>query len=171
MSKKLVIASTNSHKVERLTWVAAPHFDKIVVQSQKIDVKETGRTFEESAIIRAEHISKYYGVYAIASDGGVVVPAEGDTRNEALARRLLGHATVTDKNKGNDSLEVRRLREEEDRAVIWRESIALAWNGRLLFSSEVEGDRAVVSTAYDPTRYQIGVWQRLKDELDWFITS
>lgn len=42
--------------------------------------------------------------------------------------------------------------------MIWHEAIALAYNGKTLFSIEVEGDHSQVQESYDPKQYKEGIW-------------
>jgi hypothetical protein len=87
----------------------------------------------------------------------------------------------------------------DERKIMWREAIALAYNGKLLFSTEVDGDEGIIQDTYNPEQYAPGIWQctltcypqfnnknffeltdvereyseiswhRLKEMMDWFI--
>jgi inosine/xanthosine triphosphate pyrophosphatase family protein len=44
--RKLILATTNPNKVDKLRWIMGEYFDNITPQSQKIDVEETEDNFE-----------------------------------------------------------------------------------------------------------------------------
>lgn len=155
---KLILATGNPHKIEKLTWIAKPYFDEIEPQAASIDIEENGTTFEENAAIKAVAVSKLYKSYAIATDGGVIIPALQDW-NALLTKRFIGQKDATDFDRMDALLELMRDKKGDERAIVWNEAIALAHNGTLLFSTEVEGDRGEIQTTYDSRQYKPGIWQ------------
>ena len=77
---QLVLASRNNGKLlelQRLLRTIAPHVDLVSVsQFPEIgDVEETGSTFEENALLKAETIAMKTGLAAIADDSGLCIDA------------------------------------------------------------------------------------------------
>ena len=197
--RKLILATTNPNKVDKLRWIMGEYFDNITPQSQKIDVEETEDNFEGNAILKAVEISKRFNCHAVATDGGVLIPSLGDRWNAIFTKRFLGKENVTDTDRIEGLLELMKDKRGDERKIMWREAIALAYNGKLLFSTEVDGDEGIIQDAYNLEQYAPGIWQctltcypqfdnknffeltdaereyseiswhRLKEMMDWFI--
>ena len=77
MFKKLVIASHNKGKVREIGELLAP-FSMQVVSASEMNIdepEETGKTFAENAILKAENTSAKTGFAALADDSGLAIPA------------------------------------------------------------------------------------------------
>lgn len=76
---KLLIASTNLHKIRELRQLLKIHteFDLYSLADfpNYIQPEETGSTFEENALIKATHAAKHLNMLTIADDSGLIVPA------------------------------------------------------------------------------------------------
>lgn len=78
--KKLLIATHNPAKIKEISIGLAPLSEKgiklVTLNDLKInqDVKETGITFKENAILKAKFYAKLTGLPAIADDGGLIIP-------------------------------------------------------------------------------------------------
>jgi XTP/dITP diphosphohydrolase len=71
---RIVLASSNQHKLEELVWVLPDSLDLVPQASFGIDApEETGLTFIENAIIKARHASRLASLPAIADDSGLEV--------------------------------------------------------------------------------------------------
>ncbi|MGH2505620.1 MAG: RdgB/HAM1 family non-canonical purine NTP pyrophosphatase [Ktedonobacterales bacterium] len=110
MTQRLVIATTNPHKVEefRALLAGAPFsFVGLAELGVTHDVPETGATFEENAIIKARAYAEITGLLTLADDSGLEIDAlDGapgiysarwagpdvpyETRNRMLVDRLSG---------------------------------------------------------------------------------
>lgn len=156
---KLILATGNPHKIEMLTWICEPYFDDIIPQDKSIDINEDGKTFQENAEKKAVEVSRMYGCCAVATDGGVSIPALGDNWNGLLTKRFIGREDATDIDRIEALLDLMKDKKGDERAIVWNEAIALANNGELLFSTQVEGDNGMVQTNYNPYQYQEGIWQ------------
>ncbi|MBB4075932.1 XTP/dITP diphosphohydrolase [Bartonella fuyuanensis] len=77
VDKKLVIATHNMGKLREITALVAPF--SLVIQSAKElglpEPKETGKTFEENAYIKAFSAAKNTGLPALSDDSGLEVDA------------------------------------------------------------------------------------------------
>ena len=77
---KVVLASKNKHKLEEISQITEKFHMELVLQSElgvDIDVEETGTTFEENSLIKAEAVMKATGLPALADDSGIMVDALG----------------------------------------------------------------------------------------------
>lgn len=154
----IVLATNNPHKIKMLSWIVENFFDDIHEQDHSIDVEETADSFRGNAELKAIALSKATSTYAIATDGGITIPSLGKNWNALLTRRFLGKENVTDTDRIEGLLGIMKDRHGNDRAMIWREAIALAHNGKLLFSEEVEGDHSQIQETYNPKQYKEGIW-------------
>ena len=75
---KVVLASKNPHKLVEISKITEKFGFELVLQSElgvDIDVEETGTTFEENSLIKAEAVMKATGLPALADDSGIAVDA------------------------------------------------------------------------------------------------
>ena len=75
---KFVLASQNKHKLTEMQSILSAHGVEGVLQSDlglHVDVEETGETFAENAMLKAQAVMKASGLPAIADDSGVCVDA------------------------------------------------------------------------------------------------
>lgn len=75
---KFVLASQNKHKLAEMQAILSAHGVEVVLQSDiglHVDVEETGTTFAENAMLKAQAVMKASGLPAIADDSGVCVDA------------------------------------------------------------------------------------------------
>ena len=75
---KVVLASKNKHKLEEISKITQQFGIELVLQSSlgvDIDVEETGTTFEENSLLKAEAVMKATGLPALADDSGIAVDA------------------------------------------------------------------------------------------------
>lgn len=77
---KVVLASKNKHKLVEISKITEKFGFELVLQSEigaDIDVEETGTTFEENSLLKAEAVMKATGLPALADDSGIAVDALG----------------------------------------------------------------------------------------------
>lgn len=74
---KIVLASSNAGKLREINaMLAGSHLQVVSQQEFNIpDVKETGRSFVENAILKARNAAGLSGLPAIADDSGIALPA------------------------------------------------------------------------------------------------
>lgn len=75
---KVVLASKNKHKLEEISQITRQFGMELVLESDlgvDIDVEETGSTFEENSLLKAETVMKATGLPALADDSGIAVDA------------------------------------------------------------------------------------------------
>ena len=74
----VVLASKNKHKLVEISKITEKFDIQLVLQSEvgvDIDVEETGTTFEENSLLKAEAVMKATGLPALADDSGIAVDA------------------------------------------------------------------------------------------------
>lgn len=77
---KVVLASKNPHKLVEIQAILKPLGMELVLESQlgiSVDVEETGETFEENSLLKADTVMKATGLPALADDSGIAVDALG----------------------------------------------------------------------------------------------
>ena len=75
---EFVLASQNRHKWEEMSQILSPYGIRLLLQGElgiHLDVEETGTSFEENAMLKAEAVMRAAGLPAIADDSGLVVDA------------------------------------------------------------------------------------------------
>ena len=128
--KQLVVASGNAHKIREISEI----FTDFEVVSQKQagfdeDVEETGTTFMENAIIKAQAASKALGIPTLADDSGLCVEALDGAPGVYSARYCGEHG----KDKENRALLLKNLDGVENRRAYFACALALVYpNGDVL---------------------------------------
>ncbi|HEX5431583.1 MAG TPA: RdgB/HAM1 family non-canonical purine NTP pyrophosphatase [Bryobacteraceae bacterium] len=145
-------ATSNPGKLREFQ-LAAPDFDIRRLPARLPPPKESGATFEENAIAKAEYYGRAVGGYLFADDSGLEVDALGGEPGVYSARFAGPDAT----DEQNNALLLKRLQGIEDRTARFVCVIALARNGAFekAFRGTVEGriiDRAkgTGGFGYDP---------------------
>ena len=75
---KVILASKNPHKLTELSAILSQHGFEIALESEyglDIDVDETGATFEENSLLKAEAVMKASGLPVLADVSGLMVDA------------------------------------------------------------------------------------------------
>ena len=75
---KVILASKNPHKLTELSAILSQHGLELALESEDgldIDVDETGTTFEENSLLKAEAVMKASGLPVLADDSGLMVDA------------------------------------------------------------------------------------------------
>jgi non-canonical purine NTP pyrophosphatase (RdgB/HAM1 family) len=93
MSAKIIVATTNKHKVEEIRQIAAIlGWDAELVPlsdySDAPKVAETGKTYEENAKIKAVAIAQRYNLPALGEDSGMEVSSLAKTPGVYSARYM-----------------------------------------------------------------------------------
>ena len=110
----------------------------------KINPKEEGQTHLEVAREKAIQWSQAGSTLAIASDGGLVLPALGGRWESLYTHRFAGEA-ADGQTRIQRLLELMRPYHGADRQASWVEALAIAHRGRLLASWELPGATGVIS--------------------------
>lgn len=156
---QLVVASKNLHKIREFKTILSkqPHIDLLTLLDfpDYIPPEETGNSFMQNAILKAEHAAKTLNHWVISDDSGLVVPALKGAPGIYSARYAGENATDGDNR-------IKLLREmqdlnDEDRQAYFQCVIALASPDSLIKCFEGTCEGSVVSQekggsgfGYDP---------------------
>ena len=156
---QLIVATRNAHKMREIQRILGPAFSvsDLSAHPEIPDIRETGKSFEENAILKAVGTSRYLLGFIVADDSGLEVDALGGAPGIFSARYAGENAT----DKQNIDRLLRELTrtgvEETKTSARFRCIIALARQAKLLgtFEGRVEGtvvERARGSNGfgYDP---------------------
>lgn len=72
----LVIASNNAHKIKEIRCILGNFFGEVYSMKDvglNMEIEETGATFEENSLIKAEAVCKETGMPSLADDSGLCV--------------------------------------------------------------------------------------------------
>ena len=107
---------------------------------------EDGDTHKAIAREKAIRWSEAGSMLAIASDGGLAIPALGPAWESRHTRRFAGPA-VDDSQRVDRLLELMKPFTGADRSASWAEAVAIAHKGRLLASWDVLGADGEIALA------------------------
>jgi len=144
----LLLATTNIAKLVRLRWVVeglpyAPLTPADLPANQAAQ-PEDGASFADNATQKAEAWSAAAGgMLTLASDGGLEIPALGDSWQALRTRRNAGEGADNATRIRHLLALMRDLRGEERRAR-WHEALALAQCGSTLHVWTVSGDGGLI---------------------------
>ena len=97
---KLVIATTNLHKIREIRAILKPlyNFDFLTLQDfpNYQQPEETGSSFEENAFLKATHAASAIKEWVLSDDSGLVVPALNNEPGVYSARYAGDQATDKD---------------------------------------------------------------------------
>ena len=156
---QLIVATRNAHKTREIQRILGPAFTvtDLSAHPEIPDIRETGKSFEENAMLKAVGASRHLPGLIVADDSGLEVDALGGAPGIFSARYAGENAT--DKQNVDRLLdELARTGTEKTRgSARFRCVIALARQGELLrtFEGIVEGTiveraRGLHGFGYDP---------------------
>ncbi len=118
------------------------------ITPQELSVQESppedGETHQAIAESKAKHWSRAASMLAIASDGGLIIPALG-SRWESLYTHRFAGAEAGNHERTHRLLELMAPYRGADRKATWVEALAIAHRGRLLVSWELAGATGVIA--------------------------
>ena len=94
--KEIMIATSNAHKVEEFREMLEPlgfQVRSLFDLNEQIEIEETGTTFAENAMIKAETVHARLGIPVISDDSGLEVDAM-DKAPGVYSARFLGYDTA-----------------------------------------------------------------------------
>lgn len=122
--RTIVVASTNQGKIREFKEMLEPKGYEVKCLADypdMEDIEETGTTFEENAVIKAQAVTDRYGIMAIADDSGLEIDAL-DKNPGVHSARWLGHDTPYS-IKNQKVLEL--LKDKQDRTCRYVCAIAI----------------------------------------------
>ena len=151
--ERILLATTNPAKAERSAWlVAGLPLDPCLPSGLGLQlpayVLERGDSFVENAAEKACAWSVLApGILALASDGGLRIPALGRTWDELRTKRIAGEGACPSRRISH-LLGLMDGFHGADRATVWSEALALARDGVLLNMWTASGDGGVLVEHY-----------------------
>jgi inosine/xanthosine triphosphate pyrophosphatase family protein len=119
--------------------------------------RETGDTHEAIARAKARDWSRAASALAIASDGGLVLPALGARWDSRRTRRFAGPA-ADDAQRLRKLLDLMRPYRGAEREASWVEAVAVADRGKVLASWELKGATGVIAENPGGAAQATGFW-------------
>ncbi len=106
--------------------------------------EETGDTHLAIAALKAQDWSRAGSMLAVASDGGLHIPALGPGWESRYTHRFAG-PDADDARRRERLLELMHAFQGEHRTAAWVEALAVADRGRLLVSWELQGATGLIA--------------------------
>lgn len=158
----LLLATTNPDKLDRLRWLLKGLPIEIVEPSHlsippDMIPQEHGESHEAIARSKAVEWSGIASLPAIASDGGLHIPALGDSWSSLTTSRFAGEGT-TNREKAQALLDIMAPFKGESRRATWVEALAVAGDGRCLASWKVTGAEGVLLEEVPSDVPDAGFW-------------
>ena len=156
---ELLLATRNAHKTEEIQRILGPQFkvNDLAAHPGIAHIAETGRTFQENAILKALAVSRKLPGLVIADDSGLEVDALGGAPGIHSARYAGPNATGKEKIDKLLNELIRVGATKNERCARFRCALALACKGEVLhvFGGIVEGEivdrpRGSHGFGYDP---------------------
>jgi XTP/dITP diphosphohydrolase len=119
--------------------------------------EEAGDTHLDIARLKARQWSLAGDMLAIATDGGLVVPALGARWESRFTHRFAGPA-ADDDERLRRLLELMRPYRGAEREASWVEALAVAGRGEVLASWELTGGTGVIAESAEGLPYVPGFW-------------
>ena len=161
---EVLLATTNRAKTEKLRWLLEdlplePRTLNEKALSQTGNPPEVGSSHEENARLKAKEGSQVGGMLALASDGGLVIPALEQRWDSLLTHRFAGEG-ASDRERASQLLRLMRPYRGEERRAWWVEALAIANKGQVLASWQVEGPYGILSESLpgNTETLDIGFW-------------
>lgn len=123
---KLVIASNNKGKIREIKSIVGNCFDEINSLKElgiDIEIEETGDTFVDNALIKAETVAKITNSCALADDSGLCVGALNGAPGVFSAR----YAGDGHDDDANNALLLKNLNGVTDRSAYFESAIVLVY--------------------------------------------
>ena len=128
-----VIATHNAKKLKELKRILEPLGFDAVIREDLPEVEETGTTFAENALLKAESACKVTGMPAIADDSGLVVDALGGAPG-VYSARYAGEG-ATDRQRYEKLLEELREVPTEQRTARFVSAVCCVFpDGKILMA-------------------------------------
>ncbi len=158
----LLLATTNPDKLDQLRWLFEGLPIEILEPSQlsvplSTTPPEHGESHDAIARSKAVEWSRIASLTTIASDGGLHIPALGNTWSSLTTARFAGEG-VANRERALALLEMMAPFKGEARRATWVEALALARDGRCLASWEVQGAEGVLLDKLPSNLPEAGFW-------------
>ncbi len=161
MTKKILLATANKHKIEEIKYLlnGIPYEIVSVLDFENIkEVEEGKETYLENASLKALGYSKQTGILSLADDSGLEIDCLGGKPGVMSSRFLSEAKSYSEKN--SMLLEMIKDVPQEKRGARFVCTAVLAYNGKVIksFIGELKGSIAFEKAGnegfgYDPVFY------------------
>ena len=86
-----------------------------------------------------------------------MIPSLGDVWNGLHTKRFAG-PEATDEDRIKLLLSMLEGKTGDQRKMVWNEAVAIARDGKIIFSLQVVGVEGIAQTNYDMEKYKLGIW-------------
>jgi XTP/dITP diphosphohydrolase len=156
----ILLATGNPAKQQTLRWLLEGlPLSPVTPRELGLDLapEEEGETHEAIAHLKAREWSQAASMLAIASDGGLVIPALGERWESRFTHRFAGPA-ADDAERLRRLLELMQPYQGQQREASWVEALAIADRGRALASWELQGSTGVIAESPHDSPHVPGFW-------------
>ncbi len=121
---RLAVASTNEHKLKEFRDLFKGVCEPVGMRALGFtgEIVESGETFAQNAVLKAEAVMRATGLPTLADDSGLSVSALGSAPGVHSAR----YAGASCDDRANDALLLRNMRDIKDRSCKFVSALALA---------------------------------------------
>ncbi len=137
--RRVVFATNNQHKIDEIRGIVNGKVEILSLADIGChdDIPETGITFEENALIKAQYVKNKYGFDCFADDSGLEVDAL-DNRPGVYTSRYAGEKANSEENMAKLLVDMCDI---NNRKARFRTVIALIDNGdKHFFEGSIEGE-------------------------------
>jgi len=156
----ILLGTSNPSKQDALRWLLEGLALAPTTPSQlglAVAPDERGDTHQDIANAKALDWSRSGSMLAIASDGGLVLPALGDAWDSRYTHRFAG-PEATNAQRLERLLDLMRPFQGDQRRATWVEAVAVADRGKLLASWKVNGATGVIADKPSTLPDTSGFW-------------
>ncbi|GHU57685.1 non-canonical purine NTP pyrophosphatase [Bacteroidia bacterium] len=154
MTKELVFATNNQHKLEEVSAMLSQDIKLLSLKDINCleDIPETADTLEGNALLKARYVKENYGFDCFADDTGLEVEALNNAPGVYSAR----YAGEAHDSEANMQKLLTEMQGKENRMARFRTVIALILDGReslfegIVDGSIITGRRGAAGFGYDP---------------------
>ncbi|MFN8635856.1 MAG: non-canonical purine NTP pyrophosphatase [Chloroflexota bacterium] len=157
----ILLATGNVAKQAKLRWlIEGLGFEAVTPRDLGLggfDPAEDGVSHRDVAASKALAWADAASCLAIASDGGLDIPALGPNWNSLFTKRAAGDVP-DDEARADHLVGLMRGKSVPEREAFKREAVAVAAPGRVLGVWEAGGSVGRVVESYDPAKIKDGFW-------------
>ena len=146
----ILIATNNPHKQKKLKQIVKKYFRAKICRLPKI--REVGESFQRVAEDKAKKYSKWFNGWAVATDAGARIPALKKWNT------LRTHRFASGSDFKRMDFLLKMMKGKKNRTVYWDEALAVAYRGKLIFSTLASAMPARIQVSYNKTKYEPGHW-------------
>ncbi len=159
-----ILASGNAHKAEEFAELFDPNVIKVSAAAEKLEVDETGTTYNENALLKAKAYYDKYKRPVLADDSGLNVEVLPDELGIYSAR--FGGEGLSDTDRANLLLEKMAGKAKEDRCAHFTCVLCFYINPKevFFFEGQLKGFignelRGEAGFGYDPVFHGLGPFE------------